>query len=134
MPFVIAHKKPSATCVTEGYDIKPRHLRRVANYPRLQLSPQLQCSHPHDSQVQFSHVPSAQPQSSHWQFSPQQQLLAAESAAKLLKPSTDAPATATVANSFEVRDIDKSPASTSSRELILKVTGIYQRTGKRLTY
>jgi hypothetical protein len=71
----------------------------------LQLSPQLQFSHPHDSQVQFSHVPFAQPQSSHWQLSPQQQVLAAELAAKLLKPRTEALATTAVAKSFDVRDM-----------------------------
>ena len=37
-----------------------------------QLSPQLQSSQPHDSQLQSVHVPSAQPHSSHLQLSPQQ--------------------------------------------------------------
>jgi hypothetical protein len=93
--------------VTEGAEYLPPPL--VAEYhdqSRLQLSPQLQFSHPHDSHVQFSQVPSAQPQSSHWQLSPQQQLLrTTESAAKLLKPKTDAPATTTVASNFDVMDM-----------------------------
>jgi hypothetical protein len=71
----------------------------------LQLSPHSQFSHPQFSQVQFSQFSPSQSHVSHVQLSPQQQLLADESAAKLLNPRTDAPATTAVANNFEVTDM-----------------------------
>jgi hypothetical protein len=99
----------------------PNPLGWVQSQSRWQLSPQLQCSHPHDSQVQFSQVPSAQPQSSHWQLSPQQQLFAAESAAKPLKPRTDAPATTAVAKSFDVRDMIKNLLRASLARVMIEL-------------
>jgi hypothetical protein len=65
----------------------------------------LQFSHPHFSQVQFSQFSPSQSHSSQAQVAPQQQLLATESAAKLLNPRIEAPATTTVASSFEVTDM-----------------------------
>jgi hypothetical protein len=83
-------------------------------YSRSQLSPQLQFSHPQFSQVQFSQLSPSQSHSSQVQLFPQQQFMATESAAKLLKPRTEAPATTAVAKNFEVIDIIKTPASASS--------------------
>ncbi|MDZ4656658.1 MAG: hypothetical protein SH868_03665 [Bythopirellula sp.] len=59
------------------------------------------------SQVQSSqlHVSPSQSHDSHVQLSPQQQLLAAESAETVLKPKTEAPANKVDANNLKVIDI-----------------------------
>ncbi len=112
-------KTPSVIPMTEGPTrIEPDHpgrdLKQTAfnhDQSRSQVPPQSQFSQPHDSQLQSVHVPSLQPQSSHWQASPQQQLVAAVSAETVLKPKTEAPATSAVASNLNETDIVESPAN-----------------------